>query len=49
VTLKGPGFLVPGDMVGEYASGSKAAYLQERLAEALQSAKVRNADLWKAK
>jgi len=47
--LKQPGFKVPKDMVDDYTSNPKDAYLQKMLTSALQSAKVREADLWQAK
>jgi hypothetical protein len=49
MALGDPGFLVPGALVGDYLSGSKDAYLQEMLASALQLAKLRKTDLWRAK
>lgn len=50
VTLQQPGFAVPGDMVGDYVrAASKEEFLQQVFASTLQLAKVKAADLWRAK
>ncbi len=47
--LNQPGFLVPEDLVRDYKSSPKEEFLQKLLNSALQSAKVKKADLWQAK
>ncbi len=49
VELHQPGFEVPEELVGEYASSRKDAFLQNMLKSTLQAKKVLSADLWKAK